>query len=301
MILPVIASFCVISGYTELALCLIVTAIAALAPDVDCSDSTINRKNPLTGIPIKVSEFAINLFLYLIRFCIVALVALIAWQIGKRITGFETALLVILFLLTFIALFANRIVAIIPEVGYLYKLFEEKIYSLLYHMKRAIIILVYSGMGIFMAINNYLEWQDPVVYIMSAILVVLGFFQHRTFMHAPEGFILMSFCAIYLLKKVDMLYLGIAFMVGYFSHLYLSDALTPSGVPVSFIPTLLRGLKIHDKLMEKPLFKKVIRFLDKRIALRLIRTGSSWEGIYVIILIVICVIEYVLFRPYTFF
>lgn len=125
---------------------------------------------------------------------------------------------------------------------------------------------------------------------------------HGTFVHGrrPKKFY-MSICAVYLSRKIDMLYLGVAFVVGYFSHLYLSDALTPSGVPISFIPTLFKKLKIHHKLKDRPFYKKAMRFLSKRISFRLIQTGSTWEKIYVFALIVICIIEYSLIKPYAFF
>lgn len=300
ILFPAIASICTISGYIELAACLLVSAVAALIPDVDCTDSTVNRKNPLTGIPIKTSEIILSLFLYLIRFCIIGLLAILAWEVGKRLKGIETPLLVLLILLTYIALFANRVVTIIPGIGYLYTMIEKKLLSLLCHVKKVIVILAYSAVGVALVIQNFREWQDPVVYVLAAILMAVGFFQHRTFMHAPEGFILMGSVALYLFAKLNLVYLGFAFTLGYFSHI-LTDALTMTGIPVSFIPTILKILKIHERLQNKPVYKKIMSLLDKRIALRLFRTGSSWEGFVVVALIIICVVEYIIFKPYTSF
>mgnify|MGYP007040106842 FL=1 len=65
------------------------------------------------------------------------------------------------------------------------------------------------------------------------------------------------------------------------SHLYLADIFTESGIPLSFIPYIIQKLGLEEKMKDNMVYKA----LSIRLRIKLMGTGSGWEGIYCAILI----------------
>jgi len=268
---------------------MLIAAVAALLPDADCQSSYANRKNPMIGLPIKALEIFEKLLLFTIRIILCGILAYHVWTIGIYIDSSLLKILTIIIVL--FSILGDSLLAYIPFIGSLYSLIERRIILYFNILKRYIIMTMYIVFGVFIVIYNFKNYNDTIIYLTGILVAVTGIFPHRTFLHSIEGFILWSIGIWRVFCILDYDFLILPFIVGYASHLYLADAFTDSGIPLSILPTIIKKSKIHKFLSNKPFYMSIYKVLNIKISLKLINTNTTkafwFERIYVFILLAI--------------
>ena len=142
---------------------------------------------------------------------------------------------------------------------------------------------------------NVSNTNDIYIYIICFLLICIGVFPHRSFLHSIEGVIVFTISASYIFNKLGYEYLTGCFFVGYISHIYWGDIFTKEGVPIlstpRFIALLFKKIGIRNNFVY--IFEKIGKF-----KLKLpphITTGSDagnlFEVIYIIVLFVVLLLS----------
>lgn len=267
-------------------LCILAAAMGAIFPDADSDHSLINNRNPI----FKTSNKVINHYkkrlkkIYSFIFFSTPAVLIIIYIYREKIYSKELlAVISVLFILAF-----NGV-----KIG-------EKIYIPILtdglrtinigaaRIKKIFMMLVYLSIGI---VCIYLSRGSISGIIWGIIFIFIAIFPHRTFLHSPEGIILVTIGVRYLENKLHISNISVAFFIGYFSHLYLADIFTNSGVPISTLPLISRKIGIHKILKNNKVYMTVYYFFNKRLTIPLIKTGSKMgnilEGLYVLCLFIL--------------
>jgi len=277
---------CTILGFSNnktIVFCILAAAVGAIFPDADSDHSLINSRNPI----FKTSNKVINnskkrlkrLYSFIFFSTPAALIILYIYR-ENRYSKELLAVVVILFVLAF-----NGV-----KIG-------EKIYIPIFtdglrainagaaRVKKIFMMLVYLSLG---AVCIYLGRGSTEGIVWGTIFIFIAIFPHRTFLHSPEGIILVTVGVRYLEKRLHISNISIAFFIGYFSHLYLADIFTNSGIPISTLPSILKKIGLHKKLKNNKIYMKFYSFFDTRLSIPLIKTGSKLgsilEGLYVVCL-----------------
>lgn len=278
----------------------LVAIIASLLPDADTRYSKINEYNPLAKAATTTASFIEKLVIKVVYFIIFIGFSYVLFTNSTEIISFisfittkENATILTyssILLIMFLGIFGSSFIMKIPfinGVGIIINKISEKIQGLLVRLTYFFIatLLIIKG-------ENALE-----SYLWAFIFICIGLFPHRSFTHSPEGFLLITGAFNYLAHLINLDYLGIAFFIGYFSHLYLADVFTNSGVPLSFLPYLLEKVHIHDKLKVNPTYTRIYKILNHRLRLPLMSTntkgGNIFEFFYVVSLVCLLVLIYI--------
>ncbi|MEW9121560.1 MAG: metal-dependent hydrolase [Thermotaleaceae bacterium] len=286
---------------------MLAAGISALVADGDCEDSKINRSNPITGTAIKVTEYIEKMLRKIIRTMVTFGIGgvlfyfapFITRLIGKieflNIARYAQVIVygmaILLVILGVIGYKGEWVLKNTPVIGYIYMGTLKLLRKGTKCIKRSFILLIYVGSGMGVMIYNYEHIQDPALYIMGVLLIGTAIFPHRTFLHSPEGLALFSIASVYVLKGVGLEDLFVPIIIGYASHLYLGDIFTSQGVPISSLPLIFQKIGIHTLFKNYRIYNGIFRFLDRRISIPIMCTGSKWgrlfETIYIFALLII--------------
>ncbi len=306
--IPLITTLPLVSGMNSNRISLVgilVVAIAAAMPDMDCQHSIINQINPVTGLTNKIIEFITRGLELIVRLVFSIGIAILIIKYAPQIIAqiehiqslkqyadiitYGTSILLIIS-----GVIGGSAIISIPLLGEGYKNIISLIRKGDSFFKRIVMFLVYAGTGIFIIIYNYKQVNDSVLYLVGVLVIAAVIFPHRTFLHSTEGLCLFSFCAFHLSQKIGYSYLGSAFFLGYSSHLYLSDMFTKEGVPLSIIPRIVKKIGIYERFSKNKLFSLVYNVLNIRLRIPIsstgTKTGNKIEACYVLILIVIATV-----------
>lgn len=298
-ILPLAVSVPIIRGNAEISLASIgAAALGALIADSDTEKSLINRANPVTRGTAKIANATQRIMKMILKLIIgVAAGSLILFN-RTQIADFfgnNKRTNIIICLVAFICIFSGaaneKVIKRIPVLSLIYRMCSEISRATLNMVKRFSIITIYFSIGIGLVIYNLNSGNRIIIYVAAVILFGTAIFPHRAFLHSIEGFILYTFLAVNIAEAFAHPQLGNAFVIGYFSHLYLADILTNSGVPVSVVPRILKKTFIHTKLKKFAPYKLFIKVLDSKISASVMSTGTPagnvFELVYCMVLLII--------------
>lgn len=298
-ILPLAVSLPIIRGNDKISLAAIgAAALGALIVDSDTEKSLINKANPVTRGTAKITSAVELIMKRLIKLIIGATAGLLLLCNKSRIAEYfaiDNRIYIIIYLIAFTCILAGianeGLIKRIPVLSTIYKMCSAVTRASLNMVKRFVVMLIYFSAGVYLIIYNLNNGNEIMIYIAAIIIFGTAIFPHRTFLHSVEGFILYTALAIYIAEIFNRPYLGNAFAIGYFSHVYLADILTNSGVPVSVIPKVLKKIGIHNKFMKFPPYKLFIKPLSSKVSASVMSTGTSsgnvFEFVYCIILLII--------------
>jgi len=238
---------------------IIIAGIAALMPDADSQHSYINRLNPVTGAANKAVDVGENILIKAISFSFtIGIGGLVLFNPGTLIKLFMSAgashnksmiftylIGLCLVLLGLAGIKGERTLKKIPIIGNVYMLVVKNTRSIVSIIRKYVLKLIYSGVGIWIILYNLNTYGDPNLYLIGLIFLGIAIFPHRSFLHSIEGLIALTLAVNYLGNKIGYNQAAHAFFIGYFSHLYLADIFTKEGIPLSIIPRILRKTGIH--------------------------------------------------------
>lgn len=267
---------------------IIASILGALFPDADEQNSMINSRNPI----FKASNRSINSInrkiKWIIGFLFFSSLAVLVFIYMKINNNYRVELIMIVVLLLLMGFNTLKIGRKTPVLSYIYKALDKGAYRI----KKFIMIIIYSAIGIWALFYGYNNGEIQG-YIWGSIFIIIAVFPHRTLLHAPEGLILSTFGVRYASTSIGDSSLVVAFFIGYFSHLYLGDIFTNSGVPISSFPLIMRRLKIHDILKEYNSYKNLYKILSFRLKIPIMKTGSKFgsfiENSYVVLLVLLAI------------
>ncbi|MGH4137966.1 metal-dependent hydrolase [Clostridium sp.] len=290
---------------------LVTAGLSGLLVDADSQHSKINHMNPLTGTSNKVINDIEKILKLLLRLLLgVGLGALILLY-SKTIIGELTGLKYIgeydnihvyaqifIYSLSFILIFSGvtneRNFKRIPLIGTIYKKISAIISVGSSDFIRISMFLTYVGGSAILAIYNFANSNDPLIYVICILLIGIATFPHRSFLHSLEGVVIFTISASYVFNKLGYEYLTGCFFVGYMSHIYWADILTKEGVPLlslpRFIAQLFKKLGFHNKFVRT--LEKIGKFklkLPPHITTGS-NTGNLFEVIYILVLFAVLVI-----------
>jgi hypothetical protein len=274
------------SSLKEIVIGILAASIGAVFPDADSDHSLINNKNPI----FRTSNRVVNHYKQLLK----KIFAIVFFGIPATFMAFYMYYYknysVVLMIFTFILIILSIKGAAVGEKIYI-PIFTEGLRAInsgAARAKKIFMMIVYLSAGITCI---YLSKGSVDGIIWGLIFIIIAIFPHRTFLHSPEGIILATIGVKYLEKRIMFANISTAFFIGYFSHLYLADIFTSSGVPISTIPLILRKTKLHSKFKRYKTYMIVYTILNKKLSIPLIKTGSKWgsvlEGIYVFVLFIL--------------
>ena len=90
-------------------------------------------------------------------------------------------------------------------------------------LKKIIIYVVIIILVSVVYVYNYRVYNDWGIYLLGVVLILSAISEHRTFTHSLEGFLTYSILAYHITTLYGYTSIGIAFIIGYMSHLYLAD------------------------------------------------------------------------------
>lgn len=288
---------------------ILVAGIAALLADADQQHSKFNLDvNPVTGAAVGIVDTIKEIIITIIGLIMtVGLGILILYysktiivqlrtvpKVGKYAYNLTYGIAIFLIL---VGVSGKRTIRHIPIIGTIYNTLHRMIDKGANLIKRVLIFLIYASLGAVTIVYNYSYLHDGIVYIIGLLFVAVAIFPHRTFLHSLDGgLLLFSLSALYLSNKIGYTYLANAFIIGYFSHLYLSDILTKEGVPLSCIPTVIKALRLHEILNKFKAYRAIYRVLNIRIVIPLTETGSRegsiFELFYVAVIMIVAIIAF---------
>ncbi|MBB6217158.1 membrane-bound metal-dependent hydrolase YbcI (DUF457 family) [Anaerosolibacter carboniphilus] len=291
-----------------------VAGMAGLMADADSQHSKINHLNPVTGMAkgaINTLEriietiigfvFTLGIGVYILFNPGAFIGILSSLEPTKDYAITITYAAAILFiLLGFMGRKGRYLLRNIPVIGNLYEGIMSIVYKGGNFLKRGAMILIYGGTGAGIIRYSYLNGGNIYLYLIGLLFIGIAIFPHRSFLHSIEGFILFAIAAWYLGNKIGHAWIMQPFMIGYFSHLYLTDALTKEGVPLSIIPMIINKLGLKKKLKRFKVYQIINSVLSFRVRLPLMSTGSTWgnifESCYVIVLLIVAVSSFIVFN-----
>lgn len=293
--LPITITIFAVNKIDQLLIGILISAVAGLLPDIDMPNSKVNTQNIITAMPIKFIDKSTKVLLYILRCGICLIAAYLLWENSKgQADTYKTIFQGLAFMLAFFGLLGGQIIKKLP----LYKRLENSAINFGGRLKKTVVtvfVILLVAAGYIYNFNTYNDW---VIYLFGVVLIASTLFPHRTFTHSLEGFLLYSYFAYYLASLLGYKHLGIAFIVGNMSHLYLADLFTTNGIPLSFIPYILKATGIHRKMQRKEnkIYNAVYKLLSTRLRISLIKTGSKWEAIYSTVVLIIA--AYILQRSF---
>jgi hypothetical protein len=290
-----------------------VAGLAALMADVDSQYSQINQMNPLTGTANKIVNTGENVLKALLRIVFTI-------GIGIGIFYFRSDLILVLQSFSKIRSYASvivygaaalfllfglsgkkgeRMLSNIPIIGDVYCAMAGSVDKGGSLLKKMMMVIVYGGIGLWIMKNNLSHGQDPYLYLIGGLFIAAVIFPHRSFFHSIEGLILFSAAVTYLTDRIGHPELQQAFLIGYISHLYLTDIFTKEGVPLSIIPRVLEKIGLHKHLRRFAAYKLLHKALSIPLRVPIMSTGSKMgntieEG-YVFVLLAASVISFFAF------
>lgn len=291
-----------------------VAGIAALLPDIDARRSMINKHNVIINGQLKVLSVVEEILLNGLRAGMVVGLAYIVFTNANNIAGalqnsgikILTAvqgihIQTIAVIIALVGIISKKIMRKIPVVGALYNKLEDGISKAIDILKKSTFVIVYAGLGIGLIIYNYKTNGIIDMYVFGILMICVAIFPHRTFFHSVvEGLLITSTLAVRTFIHLGYEYLGWCYVVGYASHLLLTDMLTKDGIYISVIHIILDKLKI-GQFMEKKFnwYRNICKFLNKnKLRIPLMSTGSKsgdmFERVYVAILLGIAVLFYII-------
>jgi len=287
-ILPIALSVPIIRGNSKISLASAgAAALGALIVDSDTEKSLINKANPVTRGTAKITSTADMMIRRVLRLIIGVTAGFLILYNQSRIVeyfGADNKTYIIMYAIAFTCMLAavtnETLIKRIPVLSIIYNMCSAVVRASLNIIKRFIILTVYFSLAIGLIIYNLNNDNQIIIYIAAIIILGTAIFPHRTFLHSVEGFILYTFIAIYTANILGRPQLGSAFAIGYFSHVYLADILTNSGVPVSVIPRVLKKIGIHKKLMKFTPYKIFIKAFGSKISACVMSTGTASGNIF---------------------
>jgi hypothetical protein len=287
-VLPFMASIPIIKGNNKISLAAVgAAALGALIVDSDTERSMINQSNPVAIGAAKITSSLERILNRLLRFIIgfssgYLILHSIPWIIRKF--GASDRVYLITFFIAFTCIFAGiaseRLIRRIPVIAVVYIACLTAVHFLMTTAKRLLVGLLYFAAALGLIIYNLQTGNHIMLYIFAIVILGTAMLPHRTFLHSVEGFILYSVIAVYISGIFEAPQLGTAFIVGYFSHIYMADVLTNTGVPVSVIPTILRKLGLHDRLMKLSFYRIICKVLDARLCISVMSTGTPSGNVF---------------------
>lgn len=249
---------------------IVAAAIGAIFPDADSDHSLINSRNPIfknyNNAVNRYKKLLKNIFAFMFFSFLAFLTALYMYQ-EYNYTKLSTAIIASLIVLAFNGVKVGEKIHIPILTDGL-----RAIDSGAARIKKIFMMVIYLSLGI---ICIYLSKGSIEGVIWGTIFIFIAIFPHRTFLHSPEGIIIVTIGVSYLEKILHISNIALPFFIGYFSHIYLADIFTNSGVPLSTIPVILRKIGIHKKLKKHHSYMKVYRVLNTKLSIPLIKTGSK--------------------------
>ncbi len=282
---------------------IITAGCAALLPDIDCSSSIAYTKNP---IGIVISKGFIILQKMLVKIIHLAFTIVSAYLIytnrnsisiylvkkfSINTTKIKIVIYIFIVILIFLGLAGTHNAKKTSIIGKLYKTVGQKISKKIYKTKRLILTVIYISLSILIAYYNYTHWDKVIIYAASLLIISAVIFPHRTLLHSLEGYLLISIVSYNAFKIAGYIDMGKSFIIGYGTHLYLSDIFTDTGIPFTFIGYMLGRFPKHELWAKNRLYRSIYKVLSKRLKLPIIKTGTSigslLENAYILGLIII--------------
>lgn len=278
----IIPTFTVIqfSDFNNMVIGILAAAIGAIFPDADSDHSLINNRNPIFKTSNKVVNHYKRLFKKVFAFVFFCIPGALMIVYMYHHNNYSIGLLIFTLILFILSIKGAEL----GEKVYIPILTEglRVINSGAVRVKKIFMMMVYLSVGIACI---YFSKGNIQGIIWGAIFISIAIFPHRTLLHSPEGITLVTVGVKYLENKIMIPNISLAFLIGYFSHLYLADIFTNSGVPISTIPLILRKTGLHLKLKKSKAYMRIYNILNKKLSIPLIKTGSKMggiiEGIYV--------------------
>ncbi|MEW9123796.1 MAG: metal-dependent hydrolase [Thermotaleaceae bacterium] len=286
---------------------------AALMVDADSQHSKINQLNPITGTANKAigsgEEFLRNILkmvftigtgitiLYLREEIYSALYSI--QQLRSYINWIIYGAAALFLLLGISGKNGERKLRNIPILGKAYKGVLSIINQGGNLLKRSLMVISYGGVSLWILRYNYYHSQDPMLYIIGGLFIAAVIFPHRSFFHSLEGLLVFGAAVTYLTRKIGYPQLNQAFIIGYFSHIYLADILTKEGVPLSSIPMIFEKIGLHKLFKRYVLYRTIHKILSTRLRLPIMSTGTTSgnviEEAYSLSLLVLSVVSFMVF------
>lgn len=270
----------------------IVAAAAALLPDLDSGGSMINRRNPVMSGANRLVDLLDNLIKIVFTGGIG--VALIYFQ--EDVSAFmrkvhlfphneQKAVYAAAAVFIAAGLLGGELSTHMPLVRDIVKGMER----LLDTARKFISVVIYAAVGAALVSVNIRTWHDPLIYGIAFIPALAVLTPHRSFTHSVEGAAVFVFGAWRVFIDAGCPGLVYPFAIGYLSHLYLTDMLTKEGVPISFLPYVLKKTPLHARLKRNGICGLIYRVLDTRVSFAIARTGSGFETAYIIVIALVAV------------
>lgn len=285
---------------------LCIASLSGLLVDADSQSSKINHLNPLTGTSNKVANTIEKLLKLLLRLFLgiglCALTLIYSTTIIGQLTKInyignyaKLCTYIMAFIFLVIGTTNEKVYKKIPIIGPIYKKLSVPLNKGSNNFKRTTMLLTYIGSSLILVIYNVSNTNDIYIYIICFLLICIGVFPHRSFLHSIEGVIIFTISASYIFNKLGYKYLTGCFFVGYISHIYWGDIFTKEGVPIfsspRFIALLMKKIGLNNNIFY--VIEKIGKF-----KLKLpphITTGSNsgnlFEIIYIIVLAVVLIIS----------
>ena len=285
--------FCMIQGFSLsnfpngkiMIIGMLGAALGAIFPDADSDHSLINNRNPVFKVSNKIINYWRELLKKIFAFIFFAMPSILIIIYMYRENYYSIGLIIfstILFILAFNGVKVGEKIYI-PILTYVLK----SINSGAAKLRKLFMMIIYLSLA---SASIYFSGGNVEGLIWGVIFIFIAIFPHRTFLHSPEGMIIVIIGVMYIEKRLQIPNISTAFSIGYFSHLYLADIFTNSGVPISTIPLILKKLGIHSGLKKYKSYMVVYNILNKKLSIPLIKTGSKLgsivEGFYVFFLFI---------------
>lgn len=263
--------------------------LGAYLPDLDSQHSTATKYNPLTALPVMgvniIKDTVKNILKITITIGIAGVVYIKRHEFIAALGKMDVPIIKeyrvywvygTMILLVILAISSKETLRHFPVIGSIYRLGEQGIEKGMGVIKRLLLTAIYLCIGVMTILYNLNHGHQPLVYLAAAYMIGIAIFPHRTLLHSLEGFLLFTVLALTISAKVGYVNLGYAAVIGYFSHLYLSDILTSSGIPLSVLPTILRAMHLEQKIKNNKFMCNLYKILDIRLKiLPGIQTGST--------------------------
>ncbi|WP_113675753.1 metal-dependent hydrolase [Vallitalea guaymasensis] len=261
-------------NYDYLSICVLI--LASIFPDIDEHNAMINTKNPI----FKISNRIAYKFKEILKWLTVIIVYLcVSYSLYMHYIATNNSLfLVISVFLILLSLLNRNIGKYIPFINVIYKVLDKG-YQV---FRKYLYILVFCSLGLYLILYSNIFLYK----IWGVLSILIALMPHRSFMHsAAEGFVSVNILVYMTLNNLGYNYLFLPFFLGYFTHLFLADIFTYTGLPLfSLIPIFCNKIIRKNGVLYK--------ILNLRLRIPLMRTGSSREHIYVGLLIIITIIAY---------
>ncbi len=256
------------------ALGLLAASFGAIFPDADEQHSLINSRNPIFKISNKTINYINKTIKWIVGFLFFFIPAALIVRYMNFYKGYTIGLMTLSIALFIMALNNLKVGRKFPGIATIFRFLDYRFNRI----KKLIMMCFYLGIGGFSIYYGYMNNQVQG-YIWGLIFAVIAVLPHRTFLHAPEGLLLITLGMKYLLNSIGRPDVVGPFFIGYFSHLYLGDIFTNSGIPVSSIPIFLKKFNLHRSL------NSLYKVLNKRISIPIMSTGSRLGNIIEVIYI----------------